>query len=138
MSFDLERERLEAIEAGERALQSLYRAQDELNGARNWGILDIIGGGLISSIVKHSKMDKAQQYMEQAKFDLHNFSRELQDVNAYYDLNVDTGDFLRFADWFFDGFVADFLVQSRINEARSQVEQAIRMVQDIVTDLRLG
>lgn len=29
-------------------------------------------------------------------------------------LNIDTHDFLTFADWFFDGFVADWLVQDKI------------------------
>ena len=44
--------------------------------------------------------------MEQAKYDLRNFSRELNDVNMVCNLNIDTGDFLSFADYFFDGFVA--------------------------------
>jgi hypothetical protein len=45
------------------------------------------------------------------------------------------GDFLSFADFFFDGFVADWLVQDRINEARRQVENAIRRVQEIIRQL---
>ena len=33
-------------------------------------------------------------------------------------LNIDTGDFLSFADYFFDGFVVDWVVQDRINNAK--------------------
>jgi hypothetical protein len=73
--------------------------------------------------------------MEQAKYDLSNFSRELNDVNMACNLNIDVGDFLSFADFFFDGFVADWLVQDRINEARRQVEDAIRRVQEIIRQL---
>ena len=38
--------------------------------------------------------------MEQAKYDLRNFSRELNDVNVACNLNINTGDFLSFADYF--------------------------------------
>ena len=110
MSYDFEKERNEAILAGERALDSLRAARDELNSAGNWGIVDLLGGGLISGLVKHSKMSNAQNYMEQAKWNLQNFSRELQDVNMVHNLNLELGDFLTFADFFFDGVVADWLV----------------------------
>jgi hypothetical protein len=135
MAYDVEKEKREAVDAGYRALQSLRSAQAELNSAKNWGMVDLLGGGLISGLVKHSKMDNAQRYMEQAKYDLSNFSRELNDVNMACNLNIDVGDFLSFADFFFDGFVADWLVQDRINEARRQVEDAIRRVQEIIRQL---
>lgn len=136
MAYDFYKETQEAISAGERALSSLRAAQNELSSARNWGIFDMLGGGFISTLVKHSKMDNAQSYMEQAKYDLNSFSKELQDVNMAVNLNIDTHDFLTFADWFFDGFVADWLVQDCINEARGQVDEAIRRVESILRQLR--
>ena len=137
MSYDFEKERNEAILAGERALDSLRAARDELNSAGNWGIVDLLGGGLISGLGKHSKMSNAQNYMEQAKWNLQNFSRELQDVNMVHNLNLELGDFLTFADFFFDGVVADWLVQDRINETKRQVEDAIRHVETILGQLRM-
>ena len=137
MSYDFEKERNEAILAGERALDSLRAARDELNSAGNWGIVDLLGGGLISGLVKHSKMSNAQNYMEQAKWNLQNFSRELQDVNMVHNLNLALGDFLTFADFFFDGIVADWLVQDRSNETKRQVEDAIRHVETILGQLRM-
>ena len=68
-------------------------------------------------------MDQAKRNMEQAKYDIRNFSRELNDVNMACNLNIDTGDFLSFADYFFDGFVVDWVVQDRINNAKRQVEE---------------
>ena len=70
----------EAISAGERALRSLQAAQDKLDSANNWGIFDMLGGGFIASLVKHSKMDEAKADMEDAKYDLKAFQRELKDV----------------------------------------------------------
>lgn len=37
---------------------------------------------------------------------------------------------------FFDGLVADYLVQSKIASAREQVEDAIVMVKNVLTALR--
>jgi hypothetical protein len=118
------------------ALQSLNNAKAELNSAKNWGLVDLFGGGTITSLIKHSKMGNARQYMEQAKYDLSNFSRELNDVNMACNLNIDVGGFLTFADFFFDGVIADWLVQDRINEARRQVDDAIWRVQDIISKIQ--
>lgn len=126
----------EAIYAGEQALKSLELAQAKLNSARNWGFADLLGGGFIVDMIKHSKMNDAIRLMEQAKRDLHTFQRELRDVNAYANLSLDIGGFLSFADFFFDGIVADYLVQSRIANAREQVNDAIYMVKNILTRLK--
>mgnify|MGYP000338007107 CR=1 FL=1 len=75
----MKREMQEAVQAGERALQSLYAARDKLGSARNWGIFDMLGGGFISDFVKHSKMNDAAALMEQAKSDIQRFQRELRD-----------------------------------------------------------
>ncbi len=132
----MRREMKEAIDAGERALSSLRMGQEKLNSAGNWGIFDMFGGGLISSIVKRSKMDDAASLMESAKADLKRFQRELRDVNVPLDLKMEVGSFLSFADFFFDGFVADYLVQSKISDAKEQVTDAIYRVEQILRDLK--
>ena len=129
-----DRERQEAIDAGERALDSLYGVRKELESDGNWGLLDMFGGGMFTTFVKHSKMNDAQRYMERAKRDLAAFSRELADVSET--LNINSGDFLTFADYFFDGFVADMMVQSRIRDAQRQVDDAIYRVESILSRLR--
>ena len=86
-------------------------------------------------MAKRSKMDRAKQNMEQARYDLRNFSRELNDVNIACHLDIETGDFLSFADWFFDGFVVDWMVQDRINQASLQVAEAIRKVEGILRQI---
>ena len=136
MGYDIEKEKREAIDAGRRAIRSLQTARDNLDSAKNWGLVDMFGGGFLTTMFKHSKMDQARQNMEQAKYDLRNFSRELNDVNMACDLNINTGDFLSFADYFFDGFVVDWMVQDRINNARHQVEEAIRRTEYIINQLQ--
>ena len=131
MNYDIERQ--EAIVAGERALDSLIEAQNQLRKARNWGIYDILGGGFLSSVIKHSKIDNARSCIERAKYDLDVFNRELRDVSG--SINVDIGGLLTFFD-VMDSFFADLLVQSRISDASRQVEQAIMRVEDILRRLK--
>lgn len=136
MSYDLEREKREAIEAGNRALNSLRAAQENLSSAKNWGLWDMFGGGFVTTMFKQAKMESAKQNMDKAKYDLRNFSRELNDVNLVCHLDIETGDFLAFADWFFDGFVVDWMVWDRISRARSEVAEAIRRVEEILERLQ--
>lgn len=129
------KETLEAKLAGEKALLSLKRAKDCLSSARNWGIYDIIGGGMVSSFIKHSKMNDADSYIKDAKEKLEIFAREVEDVEALKDINVDTSDFLGFADLFFDNFMADFMMQDRINKARARIDETIYKVEEIMSKL---
>ena len=131
--MDFEKERREAVYAGERALDSLYEAQNQLRKARNWGIYDILGGGFFSSLIKHSKIDNARSCIERAKYDLQRFSDELKDVS--YNLDVDVGSFLAFFD-IMDSFFADLLVQRKIADASRKIDDAIYKVQDILRSLQ--
>ena len=132
----MRREMKEAMDAGERALSSLRSAREKLNSAGNWGIFDMLGGGLFSTMIKRSKMDDAQHLIEAAKTDLRRFQKELADVNIPLDLKMEVGTFLNFADFFFDGFVADYLVQSKISDAKEQVSDAIFRVEQILNELK--
>lgn len=126
----------EAIYAGERARNSLYKAKEHLDSAKNWGIVDMIGGGLLTDMFKHSKLNSSSDYMKQAEQDMLAFQRELKDVSLYPDLHIEISGFLTFADFFFDGLLADYLVQTKINEARSRLDNAIRQVESLLMHLR--
>ena len=43
MGYDIEKEKREAIEAGRRALNSLQTAKENLNSAKNWGLVVLLG-----------------------------------------------------------------------------------------------
>ncbi len=137
MSNELVRREIqEAVMAGERALTSLRLAKEKLDSARNWGIIDLFGGGFITDVIKHSKLGDASSYVENAKRDLLIFQTELRDVQGIRDIKIEVGGFLSFADFFFDGLVADYLVQSKISEARQQVDDAIYRVEGLLKQLK--
>lgn len=133
---NLYQERDEAIEAGERALRCLRNAKSELDSARGWGIFDIFSDGLLSNLIKHGKLNKASQSLEEAKWELERFSQELDDVSDITGYHFDIGGFATFADFFFDGLVADLYVQSKINQARGNVKNAINRVESVLRELR--
>ena len=131
---DVERRELqEAISAADEALYHLENAKRYLGSAGNWGLLDIFGGGMITGLVKHSKMGSAEREVQEAKYALQKFSKELRDVSGYSSIHIN--DFLTFADFVFDGFLADVLVQSKISEAKRQCDDAIRQVTAIRREL---
>ena len=119
----------EAINAADDAIFYLERARKSLNSAGNWGLLGLFGDGTISGLIKHSKLGNAENDIESARYSLRKFSQELRDVDGLNDVNI--GGFLTFADFFFDGFVADVLVQSKIGKAQSQCDDALRQVRQI-------
>ncbi|HIS30679.1 MAG TPA: hypothetical protein IAB44_03890 [Candidatus Limivivens intestinipullorum] len=130
------REIREAISAANNALISLEEARGALDSAKNWGIFDMIGGGFFGSMIKHGRMEDAGAAMERAKDDLYRLQSELRDIEVPMDFQVDVGGFLSFADMFFDNIFVDWMVQSRINDARDQVVEATARVQTILADLQ--
>ena len=125
----------EAIDAADVALEYLGAARDYLGKASRWGIVDIIGGGPLITMIKRNNMKEARYQMEQARDALRNFSRELNDLRLFDEIDLDTDQFLGFADYFFDNPIMDFLVQNKITEASRQVEEAIDRVAQIQEEL---
>lgn len=130
------RELEQAETAGEKALWSLYIARDTLNSAKKWGMADLFGGGLITDFIKHSKIDTAEPQLAQAKKDLEAFEKELKDIHVTADLRMEIGSFLSFADFFFDGPVADYMVQSRVRNTLEEIDDAIFHVEALMEQIK--
>ena len=133
MTSDTRLERARA--AGTRALQSLDEAADQLDSARNWGLLDILGGGILTSLVKRSRLDGASEEVERAQRDLEAFARELRDCSGVTGVDLRRSDMLELFDIAFDNSITDLFVQSRIEDARADVRRARARVQAILAEL---
>lgn len=125
----------EAINAADDALIALRNAERSLSSASGLGIWDMLGGGLLSSFFKHNKIDQAQEEIEDARTALRRFKNELHDLRYVADFDLNVGGFLRFADYCFDDIFSDLMVQSKIQQGRRQVQQAIRQVEAIRAQL---
>ena len=130
------REIQEAIQAGLAAQRALEEMSGDLSGAENWGVWDMVGGGIMATFAKHGCLDDAQDAAYEARRALSRFRTELADVSSEQVPDVELGDFAVFADYFFDGLFADLFVQRRIREAQEQVEAVTQRVERLIVRLR--
>lgn len=78
----------EAISAGHNLLDVIRTLVDALNSASSWGTFDMLGGGILSTAIKHNHIDEAKNYSYEVKEYMRRFQRELKDVNRELNLDV--------------------------------------------------
>lgn len=131
-----ERELGEAASAGQKALSIAEQMLSSLDSAEGWGTWDLVGGGLVADLAKHGHLDTAQGLVERLQSQLRVFKTELADVTLDGELQVSIEGFLRFADYFFDGIFADWMVLDRIYQSQRQVEDTKRGIDQVLLCLK--
>lgn len=130
------RELREAMDAGLLALTTTRQVQEELDKAESWGTWDLLGGGgLITQMAKHDHLDSAQSLIHRLQNQLRQFKTELADVEVHAELHIQIDEFLRFADWFFDGLIVDWTVQEKIEQAKEDVYNVTWQIQSFLNRL---
>ena len=129
------REVQEAIRAGREALDTSDAILLSLGSAENWGTWDLIGGGLMTDMIKHSKLDEAQNQVTTLQETLRRFKTELADIEIQADLQVGVDGFMRFADVFFDGLFVDWAVMNEISNSKSQVQDTKAQIERVLNHL---
>lgn len=104
----------EAISAGNSAMGGIARIEESLKSAKNWSTWDMVGGGMASDMMKHSRLNEAQRQAEELQRQLRKFKIELADIQVDCELQLQIEGFLKFADFFFDGIFVDWTVHSKI------------------------
>ena len=98
----------------------------------------MLGGGIITSMTKHDKMNDAEGYISDARKSLRAFEKELkelQNLNDLQNINLDTRDFIGMTDLLFDNLGSDIAMQRRILDAHQKIQRAINKVSDIMRKL---
>ncbi|MBO4298616.1 MAG: hypothetical protein IKS52_05005 [Clostridia bacterium] len=116
------------------AVYQLECAQDKLNSARGWGVWDILGGGLIATLVKHGKTDDANDCIRHAGRLMERVQKMMPDIHVG-EAPVDEGGFGRVADVLFDGLFTDLYMQGRINDQREAVDRMLQRVRRVEREL---
>jgi len=125
----------EALDAGISVQEDLRLAEESLNSARNWGTYDMLGGGMISTHIKHSRIDEAMEHVYRVENTLQRFSKELRDVGDTLSVDMKIDGFLTFTDYFFDNLITDWFVQGRIKEILNQVITKASQVDELMDHL---
>jgi hypothetical protein len=126
----------EAGSAGAQAVDGLSRVIASLQSAENWGVWDIMGGGILSTAIKHSRIDDARSGVHEVQALISRFKRELADVGRTAALDVPIGEFATFADYFFDGLIVDWVVQSKIETSLNQAYDTQKAIQGALDQLK--
>lgn len=131
--MDRLKELREAKAAAEAVIGKIDQAIKQLNSASNWGILDLLGGDFIPSLIKRSKIGKANDILNDLPKSLEILNKELSDV----DLSLPSGVPNRLSDelfdTIFDNIFTDFRVQGEIKEnllALKELRHAIGEISD--------
>ncbi|WP_042273458.1 hypothetical protein [[Clostridium] dakarense] len=123
----------ESISVGDSLIEEIAQAKKLLNSAKNWSTLDILGGDLLSSMAKHSKIDEAQFHFSRISNLTNSFNKELRDVNIS---GVGFSGTTKTFDIFFDNIFSDLSVDKHINQSYDKVYNLERSVESILRKLK--
>jgi len=125
----------EAITAGKAVISGLDQVIESLGSAKDWGTWDMLGGGFISTAIKHSRIDEARNGVQYVQTKMSQFKRELADVQNTIDLEINISEFATFADYFFDDLIFDWIVQSKIVDSLERSRQAKELIDQTIGKL---
>lgn len=116
---------IKELQEAERAACDLYDFSNvilqTLGSAKNWGLYDMVGGGMIATAVKRDKMATARDQINTLNHKIENYCKELKDVNIEEITHVDL-ESLNFLDYFLNSIFVDWAVQENINDAIQKIE----------------
>ena len=97
-------------------------AEAKFRSAKNWGFFDILGGGFIVDMIKHSKLNSARNDLDRINYFLQCLKNEMQQNVSSTDFSMNMSGFAMFADFVFDGVFADLYMQSKIVSSLNQLQ----------------
>lgn len=133
------REIIEAITAGNEAKIALKRALKSLESAKDYSTWDtFLGGGIIATSLKHSKLDESEEEIHYAQRSLQRFHTELLDIQkiSFENIAIERESFVTFADYVFDDIFSAWSTHSKINNSIDRMEQTLQNLSSISDQLQ--
>lgn len=133
--MDRLKELKEAKEAADQVIIRIDAGLNQLKSASSWGILDIFGGGLFSSLVKRNKIGEANRSLDELSLSLKSLNKELSDVDISLPDAIPDSLSDELFDLVFDNIFTDIRVQGEIKEnlvALKELRYAIVEIRDKV------
>lgn len=122
----------EALNITNQLIDLTNTAERQLSSARNWGFVDVLGGGLITDLIKHSKLSDAKSTMDNVNYLMQRLQQVLGSIQIPQSYRMDVGGFATFADFFFDSGLVDAYMLSKIWSSLNEV----RKLKDKLYDLK--
>lgn len=132
-----QKELREAVAAGKQVLFQLAGALGNLGDAEGWGTWDVFGGGLVSDVMKYSRLDAAQRQISHVQSALRRYQSELADVAQAAEFEIRPDGFTQAMDIWFDNIFSDWAVLDRIRQSKDQLVNMEERVHRIQAGLEL-
>ncbi|MBR3840678.1 MAG: hypothetical protein IKM20_06045 [Erysipelotrichales bacterium] len=107
---------IEAIIICEELETVLDEALKELKKASNWGIVDLLGGGFITSLIKRDKLKNTSNKLYRIKRLLNDLAEEMNTYSTDFGLDFEIDDLIGVTDIWVDNFFSDFAMQAKIEK----------------------
>ena len=111
----------QALNLTNQLIGELDQAERQLSSARNWGFLDVLGGGVIVDLIKHSKLNNAKISMDRVNYLLQELKRVLGGISMPGDYSMNVGGIATFADFFFYSGIVDVYMTAKIMSSLNEV-----------------
>lgn len=131
-----QREIDEAAGALSDATAALDHALGRLESAGGWATYDtFFGGGMVADLIKHGRIDEATRAFVAVNRSLERLSVELADLDLPAVRGAQISEGLAVFDVLFDNILSDWMVQSRIAEARGRARDLRAMLASLAEEL---
>ena len=127
----------EAQRYGMSAYTSIEELNAELLGAKSASNLDVLGGHVLATALKRSRVDNARSIAEQVEDHLHCFEAELASIGVAgetlpdLDINIPH----HFADDLLDCLIIDWRVHGEIKETIARTREAMELIRELTEHL---
>ena len=125
----------QALSLTDQLISCLDDAEKQLSSARNWGFLDVLGGGFIVDLIKHSKLNNAKVSMDRVNYLMQELQRVLGSISIPGDYRMNVGGVATFADFFFDSGIVDVYMTAKIMSSLSEVRRLKNKCYDLKSKL---
>ncbi len=113
----------QAISAGEKALSLANNLEDKLKSAKYWGVSDILGGGMLSGVAKHNKLEDAQIIASELQSQLKLFNSQSADITIDENIEVSIDDLTKTIDIWWNDVFTNVSVYNKIKKSLQQIQK---------------
>ncbi len=132
-----DKELQEVLDAGRDVHVQVQQALNALDSAENWGVVDMMGGGMMTTMMKRDRMNQAKNAMTEIEYLLRKFRAELSDIAGADTVGAaNFGKEWSMMDYLMDGFFIDYMVQQEITESLSNMRRLEKEIERVCATIQ--
>ena len=126
------KEYLEAERELKRSIALIDDIDKEIAKAKDWGIVDILGGSGISSLLKRGKINNINDYLLKLRYQMQNTQRELVPFRFLTDIEIPNSFADNFFDIGFDNVFSDISTQDKLRDTEMKLMELRYFLQKVL------